>query len=110
MYRTLRLCSNNGGYEAIPDSRRPLDLAGVRDRLEREGFAVVDARVMLLAAMEVEVTIARTGRLLFKTRDEAAARRCFERLRGLLGLEPEVPSSPSSSGQSPPEGAARRSR
>jgi hypothetical protein len=88
MYRTLRLCSNSGAYEALPDSSRVLDLRHVRHRLEEEGIAVVDARVMLIAALEVEVTISRTGRLLFKTRDAAAAERCFERLRTLIDLDP----------------------
>ncbi|HTW39397.1 MAG TPA: hypothetical protein VMF04_00850 [Thermoplasmata archaeon] len=86
MYRRLRLCSNSGGYEAIPDPPLRLDLVGARHRLEQEGIAVVDARVMLVAAMDPEVTISRTGRLLFKTRDAAAADRAFQRLRTLLEL------------------------
>jgi hypothetical protein len=86
MYRTLRLCSNNGAYEAVPESPRPLDLRKVRGLLERQGIAVVDARVMLIAALDPEVTISRNGRLLFKTRDGAVAERAFERLQTLLGL------------------------
>jgi hypothetical protein len=86
MYRRLRLCSNSGGYEAIPEPPLHLDLASARSRLERDGIAVVDARVMLVAAMDPEVTISRTGRLLFKTRDSAAADRAFQRLRQLLDL------------------------
>ncbi len=86
MYRRLRLCSNNGGYEAIPDPPLRLDLVAVRDRLEREGIAVVDARVMLLAATDPEVTVSRSGRLLFKTRDPAAAERAFQQLRRWLDL------------------------
>jgi hypothetical protein len=86
MYRKLRLCSNNGGYEAIPDPPFRLDLANARRTLERIGVAVVDARVMLIAAMDPEVTISRSGRLLFKTHDSAAAERAFDRLRALLDL------------------------
>ena len=82
----MRICSNNGAYEALPEPPRPLDLKAVRGVLERDGIAVVDARVMLIAALDPEVTISRSGRLLFKTRDLAAAERAFERLRGLLGL------------------------
>jgi len=108
MYRTLRICSNSGAYEAIPDSRRPIDLVRVRHRLEREGVAVVDARVMLIAALEVEVTISQNGRLLFKTRDAAAAERTFERLRALLELDREPDSgSPGRAGRrtAPAKGA-----
>jgi hypothetical protein len=86
MYRTLRVCSNGGAYEAVPEPPRPLDLKHVRGVLGREGIAVVDARVMLIAALDPEVTISRNGRLLFKTRDAAAAERAFERLRVLLDL------------------------
>lgn len=86
MYRTLKLCSHNGGYEAIPDPPQPLDLARVRRLLETEGVAVVDARVMLIAAMDPEVTISRNGKLLFKTADPGRAEAAFERLRDLLGL------------------------
>jgi len=86
MYRTLRVCSNGGAYEALPEPPHPLDLRVVRGMLEREGIAVVDARVMLLVALDPDVTISRNGRFLFKTRDLAAAERAFERLRLLLRL------------------------
>ncbi|HXQ78921.1 MAG: hypothetical protein WB788_01760 [Thermoplasmata archaeon] len=93
MYRRLRLCSNNGGYEAIPEPPNPLDLARVRATLEREGIPVVDARVMLIVSLDSEVTISRAGRLLFKTRDARAAELAFERLRTLLRL-PDVENAP----------------
>lgn len=86
MYRKLRLCSDRGGYEAIPEPARPLDLVRVRHALEREGIAVVDARVMLIVGLTPEVTISRSGRLLFKTRDPEAAERLFARLRTILVL------------------------
>lgn len=97
MYRRLRLCSNNGGYEAVPEPSHPLDLKIVRTVLEKEGVPVVDARVMLIATLEAEVTISRAGRLLFKTRDPRLAEHAFEKLRGLLDLpamEPAPASGP----------------
>ncbi len=90
MYRTLHLCSNRGGFEAVPDPPRPLDLPEARRRLTAAGVEFVDARVMLIATLEVEVTIGQSGRLLFKTPDLALAERSFARLRGLLDL----PASP----------------
>jgi hypothetical protein len=84
VYRTVRLCSSGGGYEAVPESPRRLDLARVRAGLERAGVPVVDARVMLIAALESEVTISQSGRLLFKTADAARAERLLTRLRPLL--------------------------
>jgi hypothetical protein len=86
MYRRLRLCSSQGGYEAVPEPTEPIDLRRARGILERAGIAVVDARVLLIAAMDPEVTISRSGRLLFKTRDAGAASRAFDRLRAMLGL------------------------
>jgi len=96
MYRRLRLCSNNGGFEALADPPNRIDLPRVKAALEREGVSVVDARVMLIASLEVEVTISRGGRLLFKTRDPRVAESAFERLRSLVGLpamEPEPASA-----------------
>ncbi len=85
-YRRLELCSGGGGFEAIPVGRPPLDLPRARATLERAGVPVVDARVLLIVTLEVEATVSRSGRLLFKTRDEAAARRAFARLSSLLAL------------------------
>lgn len=86
VYRRLKLCSNNGGYEAIPEEPTPLDLRSAKEILVNDGIPVVDARVMLIASLDPEVTISRSGRLLFKTQDARAAERAFDRLRGLLGL------------------------
>jgi hypothetical protein len=94
MYRPLRLCSQGGGFEAIPDSPRTLDLPRIRMALEATGVRVVDARVMLIAGLEAEVTISRSGRLLFKTADEAVARRALERLLTVADLS--VPPRPRS--------------
>lgn len=95
MYRKLRLCSSRGGFEAVPDpSSPPLDLRRARRALEEAGIAVVDARVMLIAATDPESTISRNGRILFKTRDPQAADRAFARLRELLSLPGEDPASP----------------
>jgi hypothetical protein len=85
-YRQLKLCSGQGGFEALPEGPQTLDLKAVRDRLEREGIAVVDARVMLIAAMDPEVTISRGGRLLFKTQDANSAERAFDRLLPFLAF------------------------
>jgi len=85
-YRPLRLCSNGGGIEAVPDSPRNLDLVQLRRELEAQGISVIDARVMLIAATDPEVTISRSGRLLFKTPEAPRAAALFERLMGLSAL------------------------
>jgi len=86
-YRTLRLCSNGGGYEALPDRRASLDLPRYRRTLEAAGRTVIDARVMLIVQLPPEVTITRGGRFLFKTRDPERARAALAQLLDLLGLD-----------------------
>lgn len=85
-YYTLKLCSGRGSFEATPRPRAPIDLAEARRRLEAEGVAVVDARVMLIARLDCEVTVSRDGRLLLKSPDADVAERTFARLRSILGL------------------------
>jgi hypothetical protein len=84
-YRTLRLCSGGGGFEAIPETSQRLDLPSIRQRLEAEGSSVTDARVMLIIAGTPEVTISSAGRVLIKSSDRSLAERAFERIRPLLG-------------------------
>jgi hypothetical protein len=52
--------------------------------LEAEGVPVIDARVMLIARFDREVTIARDGRLLIKSADATEADRLFARVRRLV--------------------------
>ena len=94
MYRKLRLCSDRGGYEAIAEPAHPIDLVGAKARLLSERIPVIDARVILIATLDSEVTISRAGRLLFKTPDPRLAERTFERLRAILDL-PAMEASPS---------------
>jgi hypothetical protein len=87
-YRRLRICSAGGGFEAVPDRDLRLDLRRVASALEAHGVGVIDARVMLIAGMQPEVTIARSGRLLFKTADAPTAERAFQQLRAWAELPP----------------------
>jgi len=100
MYRKLRLCSDRGGYEAIAEPAHPIDLVGAKARLLSERIPVIDARVILIVTLDSEVTISRTGRLLFKTPDAGEAEHAFVRLRALLGL----PEMEGVSGARPPGG------
>ncbi|MCI4335438.1 MAG: hypothetical protein L3K04_07430 [Thermoplasmata archaeon] len=74
-YSTVRLCSGGGSFEAIPHPPLQLDLSALARRLEAEGVSVIDARVMLIAKLEQEVTIAQGGRILIKTHDQVQAER-----------------------------------
>ncbi|MFY9716998.1 MAG: hypothetical protein WAK40_03570 [Thermoplasmata archaeon] len=83
-YRTLRLCSGGGGFEAIPISGGRIDIRSVRRRLESAGIPTTDARVMLIFALDAEVTISAAGRILIKTSDQELAQRTFERVLYVL--------------------------
>lgn len=83
-YSTLQLCSGRAAFEAVPHPKLSLDLGRLRERFEREGVAVIDARVMLIVRLEREVTIGRDGRILIKSADGPEAERLFARVRRLL--------------------------
>jgi hypothetical protein len=89
-YYTLRLCASRGAFEAIPDPPRTVDLKRIRAQLEATGVPVVDARVMLIAQLEREVTFGRDGRVLIKSQDPKEAQRLFDSLRPLLEAPPET--------------------
>ena len=85
-YYTLRLCSNRGAYEAIPNPKSRLDLAGVRRQLEANHVPVLDARVMLIVTLVREITVSRDGRVLIKSRDAGEAAVIFEEFLTKAGL------------------------
>lgn len=87
----MRLCAGGGGYEAVPRPRRQLDLTLLRRQLEADGYAVTDARVMLMVRREREATISRDGRILVKTRDPAEAERVLAELLGRIGSGDAAP-------------------
>ena len=92
-YYTLRLCASRGAFEAVPDPPQHVDLRRIRARLEASGVPVVDARVMLIAQLEREVTFGRDGRVLIKSQDPKEAQRLFDSLRSLLETPADAPPS-----------------
>jgi hypothetical protein len=96
-YYTLALCASKGAFEAVPRPKLALDLRLAKERLVSAGIPVTDARVMLIADMEREVTLSRDGRVLIKSRDAAEANRVFAELRRVIGL-PDSPDESESPG------------
>jgi hypothetical protein len=97
-YYTLALCASKGAFEAVPRPKLAVDLGAAKARLTEAGIVVTDARVMLIAAMEREVTLSRDGRVLIKSRDAAEAERVFAELRRVVGL-PDSPDEAAGSGE-----------
>ncbi|MCI4350129.1 MAG: hypothetical protein L3K15_01250 [Thermoplasmata archaeon] len=83
-FYTLRLCSGRGAFEAIPRPRLDVDLGHVRRRLEARGVPVVDARVLLIAKFDDEVTVSRDGRVLIKSKDPERALRLLAELQAAV--------------------------
>jgi hypothetical protein len=103
-YSTVRLCSGGGSFEAIPDPKLALDLGRARRTLEADGVGVIDARVMLIARLEKEVTLARDGRILIKTTDPVVADRILRDLCARLSLGYSEAPSPSAKRAAPGKG------
>lgn len=89
-YDTLRLCAGGGAFEAVPRPRQPVDLGRLRAHFERTGVAVTDARVMLIVKLRCDLTVARDGRVLIKTRDANEARLLWAEVQPVLASCPQV--------------------
>jgi TATA-box binding protein (TBP) (component of TFIID and TFIIIB) len=86
-YSVLELCKNRAGYEAMPKERLKLDLRDVERTLQDAGFEpLANAGILLVVRWEsVELSVFESGKLLFKTRDEADARVAMAAFRGAMG-------------------------
>jgi hypothetical protein len=86
-YSVLELCRNRAGYEAVPKARLRLQLRQVEKDLVDAGFeALANAGILLVVRWEdVELSVFESGKLLFKTRDEAQARVAMAAFKGAMG-------------------------
>lgn len=86
-YSVLELCKNRAGYEAAPDRPLGLDLEDVKARTEAAGWeTLAEAGIILVSRVGlVEVSIFESGKLLFKTRDNAAAQAAMGEFFTLMG-------------------------
>ena len=82
----LRPCRGIAAYSSIPKKNLRLDLGRCRTRLEKAGYEVIDAKVMLVAKKETDITVYRSGRLLVNTDDKDRARELVEELYRILGV------------------------
>lgn len=70
----LRPCKSTAAFECVPKKSGKIDLAVAETGLGAAGYAVKNARVLLIAQKAgVETTIYPSGKLIIKTRDESAA-------------------------------------
>jgi hypothetical protein len=77
----IRPCTSGRSLEAIPSPPLRLDIDALEQRLEGAGWQPkVNATVLLIVAKEHEATIYQTGKVIFKSRDEAVARQMWAEL------------------------------
>ena len=86
-YTVLELCKNRAGYEAVPRQKLKLKLHDVERDLVSAGFEpLANANILLVVKWEdVELSVFESGKLLFKTRDEAKARVAMAAFKGAMG-------------------------
>ena len=83
--RVLRPCRSVAGFTCTPSGSHSLDLDRAAAALERAGYRVQNVEVMLITSKEEEATVYSSGKLLIKTKDEAAARRVSDDIYRALG-------------------------
>lgn len=75
----VRPCKGSSGTEVLPEEGLRLDLPACAARLEAAGFAVTDARALLVVRGDPQVTLYPSGRMLVHTDDlDAAEQRALE--------------------------------
>ncbi len=86
----MRPCKTTAAYFATLRKRTTIDLEESRIALERGGFRITDCGVLLIIHDEPERSLYRTGRILIKTAEEAAARRAAEEIYDFLRIETKL--------------------
>ena len=84
----LRPCTTSAGFLATPERTRRVDMARLREALQRAGFHIlVDARIILVvrppgpAASATESSLYDTGKVLLKTTERERAEAAYQALR-----------------------------
>jgi hypothetical protein len=80
----LRPCRGAIGFVANPKKNIWLDLGHCVKKLEESGFKVIDAKVMLIAQNDIELTIYKSGKILARTDDDEAAMSAIEKAYEIL--------------------------
>ncbi|MGQ0537135.1 MAG: hypothetical protein ACT4PT_13815 [Methanobacteriota archaeon] len=88
-YFVLRPCKTAAAFEAFPQKDIRFRLADAGPLLAEAGFRILrDAGVVLLVERGgCEASVFASGKLLFKTTDEALAKRTMDALVGALAVK-----------------------
>lgn len=83
----LKPCRSIAAYTSVPKKNLKLELAECKVMLEKAGYDVIDAKVMLVAKKATDITIYQSGKLLLNTSDRELARKLMEEVYEILGVE-----------------------
>lgn len=88
-YHLLRPCKSTAAYEAVPKKDMNMDLDATAALLEKAGYTVENAGVLLIATRPgggPEATIYQSGKILVKTMDKEVAERAVEAVVAVCGI------------------------
>lgn len=80
----LKPCKGYAGYLSTMKERTKVDLKSLVDKLESQGYEVLNVKHLLVAKKDFEVTIYPNGKLLVKTDDIEEARKVVESIYGII--------------------------
>jgi len=83
-YYILRPCKGSVGFIATPKKNIQLNLREEAEKLQKAGYRIVDADVMLIAEDDVELTIYKSGKILARTDDEIDAKAAIGKVYKVL--------------------------
>ncbi len=88
MYDTIEPCSDSGAFVAEPEVEVRLDLEVCEERLKEQGYRIkFSSEVILLVvdkAMDIEVGLYPSGKLLFKTTDKEELDEIMPEIRSMV--------------------------
>lgn len=83
-YFILRPCKGSVGFIATPKKNIWLNLREEAEKLQKAGYKIVDADIMLIAEDDVELTIYRSGKILARTDNENDAKAAIDKAYKVL--------------------------
>lgn len=75
----LKPCKSTAAFEAVPVKNIKINLENAFGLLQKSGFKIINAKVMLIIQMDCEITLYPSGRLIIKTQDKETAEKLAEK-------------------------------
>jgi hypothetical protein len=83
----VRPCKSIAAFESVPKKKLKLNLNQCARILKKNGYEVINAKIMLIVSSTYEVTIYPSGKLLLKTDNMKIAEHESEKIYKLLEIK-----------------------